>query len=362
MDRIFYGLAGEGLGHASRTLSVIDALPDCEVHVYTFGKAYDYFANVNYPHLHKIDGIMFPYRNGKVNYAKLIWKAIQYRTRGLTDNIAQISRDADELKPKAFVTDFEPSMPRTARALGFGNKLISVDNQHRFAYCDLSDLPVTLRFYARMMGMATRMLVPRPNHAVISTFHFDTIEANRSNITLTNGLMRKDILETQPTNEGFTLVYLRESVSEKILEVLMSFDEFLDERVDFSRERFKIYGATDGPFRTMLAANPNFEFRPLSPDFVKDLTACKNIIATAGNQLISEARYCQKPILVVPEPKQYEQYINGYYVEQTGLGSSCRLNKLCPEIVESFLNNFELTASHEPNGVHKVTEVIREHL
>ncbi len=60
--RIFYGVAGEGLGHASRVLSVIDHLPECEIHVFTFGKAYDFFASLenyelirgkNAPHPHR---------------------------------------------------------------------------------------------------------------------------------------------------------------------------------------------------------------------------------------------------------------------------------------------------------------------
>jgi len=75
MDRIFYGLAGEGLGHASRTLAVIDALPDMEVHLFTFGKAYDFLHETGYPHLHRINGIMFPYKNGKINYARLAYES-----------------------------------------------------------------------------------------------------------------------------------------------------------------------------------------------------------------------------------------------------------------------------------------------
>ena len=41
-QKIFYGLAGEGLGHASRTLAMLDELNDFEVHLFTFGKAYDF--------------------------------------------------------------------------------------------------------------------------------------------------------------------------------------------------------------------------------------------------------------------------------------------------------------------------------
>ena len=40
MKRIFWGVMGEGLGHVTRTLAVIEHLPDCEVHIFTSGKAW----------------------------------------------------------------------------------------------------------------------------------------------------------------------------------------------------------------------------------------------------------------------------------------------------------------------------------
>ena len=353
MNLIFYGLSGEGLGHASRTLSVIDSLPDCQVHVYTFGKAYKYFQDTRYPYLHRIDGIMFPYRKGKINYLGLTKRIIQYRFDGLKRNIEQISKDAEELKPSVFVTDYEPSMPRAARKLGYGNKLISVDNQHRFAYCDLSDLPFGLRLYARMTGIATRMWVPYPEHSVISTFHFDHIKTKRTDVTLTNGLLRKDIEETPATNEGFTLVYLRDSVSDIILDALWQASVN-------TPGKFKVYGASEGSLKDLVSQIDDFEFKPLSHMFIKDLATCDRVISTAGNQLISECRYYGKPALVVPEPGQYEQHINAHYVDKIGLGVCCYARKMNKDVVKSFLE-FQNTSSSEPNGVHKVEEVIRRH-
>jgi uncharacterized protein (TIGR00661 family) len=85
MKRIFYGLSGEGLGHASRTLSVIDQLPDCKVHVFTYGKAYEYFKNIGYPHRHKIEGMMFSYKLGglRVDYLNTLKNAWKYYRKDL---------------------------------------------------------------------------------------------------------------------------------------------------------------------------------------------------------------------------------------------------------------------------------------
>ena len=38
MKRIFWGVMGEGLGHVTRTLAVMEHLPECEVHIFTSGK------------------------------------------------------------------------------------------------------------------------------------------------------------------------------------------------------------------------------------------------------------------------------------------------------------------------------------
>lgn len=357
MTRIFYSLAGEGLGHASRTLSVIDDLPEEEVHVYTFGKAYEYLEKQNYPYLHKIDGLMFPYKNGKVNYTRLSYRILKHYFSGLKKNIDQITKDAQELKPEIFVCDFEPSLPRAAKNLR--KTLISVDNQHRFSYCDLSDLPWNLRLYARLVGISTRMLVPKPDEVVISTFHSDTIKTTRPNVHLTSGLMRKEIIETPATNDGSTLVYVRESVSDKILFPIYQY--VMENYPETQEKKFKIYGAPNTRMK-WIAPPTGFEFKPLGPEFMKDLASCNKVISTAGNQLISECRFYQKPILVIPEPGQHEQSINGYYVEKTGLGISCDANKFNHEVVKSFLNDFKSEASTQSNGVYKVTEVIRRHL
>ena len=47
--RIFYSLPGEGLGHAIRTQAILDNLdPRIEVHLFTWGEAYDFFEKQNY--------------------------------------------------------------------------------------------------------------------------------------------------------------------------------------------------------------------------------------------------------------------------------------------------------------------------
>ena len=224
------------------------------------------------------------------------------------------------------------------------SNLISVDNQHRFSYVDMIDLPPFLRFYGWVCGAISKVYIPSPDATIISTFHYDYIKPSDESVVLTGGLLRKNIEDIKPTDEGFILVYLRDSVSERILDCLKQV-----------HGKYKIYGAKDK------FDHPDFEFKELSSGFVNDLASCSKLISTAGNQLITEARYYQKPCLLIPEPNQYEQYINAVYAERMGIGQLCYIKNLTPNVVNNFFN-FKNTCNSPPNGVDKVVEVIKYYL
>ena len=112
--RVFYGVNGEGLGHASRTLSVVEQLPECEIHIFTYGAAHRFLRGVGYPHLHVIDGLTFSYRRQGVDYLRSLSKAGLFCLHRLRRNIEQITSAAGRLQPELFVSDFEPSIARAA--------------------------------------------------------------------------------------------------------------------------------------------------------------------------------------------------------------------------------------------------------
>lgn len=347
--RIFYGVAGEGLGHASRTLAVVDALPNVEFHLFTFGKAYNFLKNQRYPHLHLINGLMFPYKNGKVSYPRLMYRAAKYFSGDIRKNISYISEQYRMLRPDLFMSDFEPSVARAAKRCE--SKLISVDNQHRFAYTDMIELPVFLRVYGWACGLAAKFLVPNPDHTIISTFHYDRIQPKGKNVVLANGLFRSNVTSQQPTNGGYLLVYIRESVN----------DVFLRSLREIQDTEVRIYGASEGYLKQSAERRKNLKFFPISESFVNDLAGCDKLMTTAGNQLISEARYLGKQCLVVPEPGQYEQSINAFYVESIGMGIKCEAHELNSNVIKTFMrNSYSIQQLMVPNGVDMVTQVIRD--
>ena len=343
MKRIFWGVMGEGLGHVTRTLAVIEHLPDCEVHIFTSGKALSFLTGLGYPHLHAVDGLMFRYRNSRVAQFASLRGAIRFSLRARGRNVRQILAAADRWHPQLFVTDFEPSLPVAARQ--WGGPLVSVDNQHRFSHCSVRDLPWGLRAYALFVGQYIHWALGQPTVAVVATFCPEYLQPQAANAVVVDAVIRPAVAALPTTDGGFVLAYVRDSIRAPLLACL-----------DRLERRCVVYGARPEDGR------PGLEPRPLSPSFVNDLARCTCVVSTAGHQLISEARCLGKPLLAIPEPGQYEQYINAFYLEQVGGGRRCDLKGLSAGLVQDFADRAAPQPRRPDRGAREVAAIIRAQL
>jgi uncharacterized protein (TIGR00661 family) len=347
MKRIFYGVAGEGLGHFSRCLSLIQALPEYEIHVFTFGEAYAGFKRINYPFLHKIDGISWGRnKNGIIKPIKSLINFTTFWLQSYDRHAKAVWRKAKELKPVAIITDFEPILARLKRKCRV--PLISIDNQHKFSHCTIHGVPLRLKLYCWITGIFVRAYIPVPNHIIISTFHHDQVK--KLNAKLVNGFIRQEIIQEPRIEEDFVLVYAKHSIFPKLLECLPN-----------NRFHFKIYGLNQpGPNIKFNGGGGHEYCHTSSANFARDLVRCKAVICTAGNQLLSEAVYLKKKILTIPEPNQTEQAINGFYLERGGLGINCDVKYLTRELIVGFINNFSPKEYGSDTGVQVTANYIRE--
>jgi uncharacterized protein (TIGR00661 family) len=343
MKRIFWGVMGEGLGHVTRTLAVLEHLPECEVHLFTSGKALTYLERLKYPHRHVLEGLMFRYRGARVAQAASLRGAIRFFLHSRARNVRQILAAADRLQPELFVTDFEPSLPVAAQRAG--GPLISVDNQHRFSHCSIRDLPWGLRCYAALVGRYIRLAMGQPRVAVVSTFCPEFLRPTRDNAVLVDSVVRPAVAAQASSDEGFVLAYTRESIRPRLLACLQQ-----------SGLRCVVYGAAPEE------CGGRVEGRPLSPDFVRDLARCSCVVSTAGHQLISEACCLGKPMLAIPEAGQYEQHINAFYLEKVGAGRLCHLSALSPERIKAFADSATPLPRRTAAGAADVARIIRAEL
>ena len=96
-------------------------------------------------------------------------------------------------------------------------------------------------------------------------------------------------------------------------------------------EKFIVYGfnvnKTDG----------NLTYKEFNEDvFYDDLASAKAVICNGGFTFISEAISLKKPIYSVPAIGNFEQALNGYYVERLGFGEYHEI--MSAARVKSFLN------------------------
>jgi uncharacterized protein (TIGR00661 family) len=107
-------------------------------------------------------------------------------------------------------------------------------------------------------------------------------------------------------------------------------------------------------------------FKPIANrPFLEDLAACRALISTAGNQLVGEALYFGKPMLVMPEDC-VEQRLNAAELERLGLGRQISGNMLTSEVAHAFLADLERyrnnIASRARDGRAEALELIERYL
>src|SRR5262245_65242427 len=107
--KIFYGICGEGMGHAGRSLALVERLMSMghRVTIFTFADAYNLFANSGFAPC-RINGLQFGVNSsGGVNFLGTGCNFVRFmRNRAASlDTIRQLALAE---RPDLFITDFEP--------------------------------------------------------------------------------------------------------------------------------------------------------------------------------------------------------------------------------------------------------------
>lgn len=345
MKTIFYGLAGEGLGHACRTQALLEHLDGFNVHLFTWGEAYDFFEKLKYPHLHRIIGVPFGRNKDKsIDLMRTVGNFIDY-IKGKKESIRYVLNQARRYKPSLFISDFEGIVPRAGKQ--YNKPVLSIDNQHKFSRTDSKGLLFRLRFHAWFMGLYAEWVCPKPDFALVSTFYHSAVKKKHFGRTaLVNCFMRKSIEDKKPTHGDYILVYYKVSVGDRMLQELWH-----------TGEKVIVYNC---PPEKRIAG---LEYREISNEgFTEALAGCRCLFCSAGNQLLGEAIYYGKRIFAVPEPNQPEQEINAFYLQRMGHGMTCTLPQFDMRKVRKFIQEFETEdLSYPSNGVYEAVKVIEQY-
>ncbi len=326
MSKIACSLCGEGRGHATRILTLVEQLDhEHEILVFTSADAFAFLSRrfaAGHPRVRvvEIPGIVFQYTGGRLDVMKSIAAGLDYQARQLGPLVDRLLGELEAFGADLAVVDFEPALPRAAGRAGI--PVVSVDHQHFLLAYDLDALPWPLQWNAWFMNHAVWLYVAEAADTVVSAFFRPPLRHGWEHVVQAGPLLRREMLTATPRDEGFITSYLRRHTPFSAIEALA--DCGLPVRVYGLGDREPVGGVT---------------FHAIDERrFVEDLAACRAVVAAAGNQLIGEALHLGKPMLLLPEKAHAEQLMNSHFLSAMGCGDFVLLEEVGRDRVRSFVD------------------------
>ena len=327
MATIFYGVSGEGRGHATRVRAVVEDLRhEHRVIIYAPAMAYSLLSQT-YQHtevvVRRIPGFCFHYTQARtLNYWKTGWYAASTLAQ-FPNLLRRLRQDMEREQPDLVITDFEPSLPWAAQQCGL--PFISLNHQHFLVAYDLRSLPWFLQLQAALMAQFVKLFYSRQIQTIVSSFYFPPLKPQYRNVEQIGVLLRPEIVQAAPENGSHLVAYLRRTMPPEVSQALAE-----------CGLEVHIYGLGARPAEGQLKFLEIDVFR-----FVEDLATSRALISTAGNQLVGEALFLGKPVLAMPEPGNYEQEINAHFLQQSGGGLALNMPQLTARHIHRFLDRFQ---------------------
>lgn len=298
---VFYCVCGEGMGHAIRTGVIVDRIKEkYDVYLFSSERAYEYLSS-KFDNVYEIGGFNTVYINNKVNNLQTLANALKRNPTNIKVGYETLYKKARQLRPDVIVTDFEIYATVVSKLLDI--PLISLDNIHMITQTKI-DYPK--KHFVEMIKAkgVIKTYVVKPKVHILTSFFYPKVRPKK-NAVIYPPIIREDILKLEPTTGDHVIVYQTSKESERLVRNLKSLKD----------EKFIVYGfnkeATDG----------NLTYKLFNEDvFYDDLASSKAVICNGGFTFISEAISLKKPIYSVPAIGNFEQTLNGFYVQKLGYG------------------------------------------
>lgn len=330
-ERILYGVQGEGRGHASRSLQIIQWLRarGHQVKVLTGGDALQVLRGHGLD-LQKVpllryrfrpDGTLDPWRTLRENLGAALGLFC-----GRGRRYGYVSATVREFRPSLIISDFEPYLSRLAPRLRI--PLLAIDHQHFLTESVLPALAGWQKALAlKLYQIGTRLLAGRPDRIITSSFwHFPRKQASRA--IFVGPFIPGNLKRLRDTGgDGSVTVYLKQPAYLGAL---------LPAFAARPQTRFRIFSHWPSPAPAGLPAN--LELIGIDRDaFLAQLARGSALLTTAGNQVIGEAIYLRKPVLAFPEPEVLEQELNAAALRLSGYGDALRLEEFSAHRWDDFV-------------------------
>jgi len=318
--RILYGVFGYGRGHATRALSVVPELRKRhEVVLLAGGDAHDALAPEH--EVVRIPTLRYEYgASGKRSMSRTLRENVKHVADVVFGGAAYrgLARLVRELRPDVALCDAEPWSHTVAARLGVPR--ISFDHYGVLAY-GRPRIPWGDRLRSLRDVLAYRALMGRPDRVIVSSF-YDT-GSRDARVRFVGPILRPEVLARTATRGESLLVYFNRGTWQ------------LTARIEGALHSLGIPVIVYGTDRRGDDGRVSYR-APSNGPFLDDLAACRAVLSTAGNQLVGEAIWLGKPMLVTPE-HTVEQRVNAAAVERLGIGRSVRHADLDAGVLRAFL-------------------------
>jgi len=350
MIKILYSVNGDGLGHTTRSIPIIQALSKrYNVKTIIGSKRSGEFIKKHIPNVTVFEGLRYSYHKNTVSLYNTI-NANAKTLFGKSSGFRKVFNTIRNFKPDIIITDCDYLTISVARL--FNIPLICVCNIHAMSEMEYS---VPKRYHNSYYTgkILIKAFTHNIDYHVITTFFY--LPVKKKNVFLYPPILRDEIMKMVPSREDYYLVYQTsgsESVStnRRIINILKS-----------SKEKFIVYGFDKEEI------DGNVIYKKTNNDqFFKDLKDCRACIANGGFTFISEAVSLHKPVLSIPIKGTFEQTLNALQIKRLGYGDMCDvLNK---NILFRFIKNNDKYYTNLKNFkrednrriIKKIEEIIRE--
>ncbi|MEE1335422.1 MJ1255/VC2487 family glycosyltransferase [Methanobrevibacter sp.] len=298
---VFYCVCGEGMGHAIRTGVIVDRIKDkYDIYLFSSDRAYKYL-NSKFDNVYEIGGFNTVYINNKVNDMKTFADALRRNPTNIKVGYENLYKKARQLRPDVIVTDFEIYATMVAKLRGI--PLISLDNIHMITQTKI-DYPKNHLAEMLKAKSVIKTYVINPKVHILTSFFYPRIKP-RKNAVIYPPIIREDILKLEPKDGKHVIVYQTSKESVKLVRRLKALKD----------EQFIVYGFNKNKI------DGNLTYKEFNEDeFYDDIASSKAVICNGGFTFISEAIHLKKPIYSVPAIGNFEQTLNGFYVQKLGYG------------------------------------------
>ncbi|WP_276135259.1 glycosyltransferase family protein [Polluticoccus soli] len=326
--KILFAIQGTGNGHLSRARDIYPELAKYgEVDVLISGIQAD--VELPYPVKYKYYGMSFIFgKNGGVD----IWAtARKLRLRKLIRDIKQLPVEDYDL----VINDFEPV---SAWACKLKNKpCISLSHQ-----CAVLNPHAPMPEHADLMG--TLVLKRYAPVTAAYGFHFQSYDKN-----IFTPVIRREIRELQPTDEGHYTVYLPAYDDNTLCEHLSKFPE----------ANWQVFSKHNKGAYTL----KNVRIMPIDNDaFIRSMASSTGVLCGAGFEGPAEALHLGKKLMVIPMQTQYEQQCNAAALKEMGVPVIRSLSKKYHEDIRQWLlNNERVRVSYPDMTTQIVRKVVATH-